>query len=202
MITAKDFIELLVLLDDQGREDVSWASGLQAPMTADEFALESIFVIANSGMRYTVARDIYTKVRAVIIEGGSAHSVFGHEGKAGAMDAIWSRRNELFGQYCDLQDDEARLEFIGTLPWIGKITRFHLAKNFGLVHLCKPDVHLQRLADLEGVTPQQMCERISAELKVAGQNACSIAVVDTILWRACATGVLNSHTGEIVREAA
>ena len=49
---------------------------------------------------------------------------------------------------------------------------------------------LQRLADREGVTAQQLCERLSR------QTGYKIATVDVLLWRACANGVFNSRTGE------
>lgn len=52
-------------------------------------------------------------------------------------------------------------------------------------------VPLQRLADREGTTPFALCARIAAE------TGLRIATVDTILWRACANGVIESTTGRI-----
>ena len=66
----------------------------------------------------------------------------------------------------------------------------HLAKNCGL-NLAKPDRHLEKLAARAGVTTQALCDRLAAE---TGYRA---ATIDTILWRACATGALNPDTGAI-----
>ena len=48
----------------------------------------------------------------------------------------------------------------------------------------------KELADREGVTPQDLCERLARD------TGYRVATVDLILWRACATGLINSRTGE------
>jgi hypothetical protein len=83
-----------------------------------------------------------------------------------------------------------KLQFCADLPWIGGITKYHLAKNLG-ADVAKPDVHLQRLADREGCSVDALCSRLAEE------TGLRVASVDTVLWRACANGVLNSRTGEI-----
>lgn len=189
MITVKDFQRIIELLGAQGQEDIMWAENLCEPVDAQDFALEAIFVICNSGMKNTVARKIFNKCRdeLTIKAQPSAHRVFAHRGKANAINDIWDRRGELLEQFRQASD---KLEFCASLPWIGDITKYHLAKNFG-ADVAKPDVHLQRLADREGVTPQALCERLAAA------TGYRIATVDTLLWRACAEGVINSKTGAI-----
>ena len=81
------------------------------------------------------------------------------------------------------------MAWCASLPWIGKITKFHLAKNFG-VRRRQPDVHLQRLAE-QGVTPHELC----ADLAV--KTGYRIATIDLLLWRACANRVLNSRSAEL-----
>jgi hypothetical protein len=188
MITLDDFNVLVQLLGEQAREDIEWAEALTVPQDPDDFAEEVIFVICNSGMKNTIARVIYEKCMSSLSTGGSAHQVFGHRGKAGAIDLVWKTRESLFNRFIEAGD---RLAFLESLPWIGPITKYHAAKNFGL-DVAKPDVHLQRLADREGCTVQQLCERLAAEVGLR------VATVDTVLWRACADGVLNSRTGEII----
>lgn len=190
MITAEEFHRVTAALGQQGLEDIAWADGCCRPDSADEMALEIIFVIANSGMKNTVARGIYKRVSDALIAGGSAHDAFGHKGKAGAMDAIWRRRERLFSELGAIKSDTGLLDWCGGLPWIGGITKYHVAKNFG-ADVAKPDVHLQRLADREGVSAQQLCERIACE------TGHTVRAVDTVLWRACANGVINSKTGEV-----
>jgi len=187
MITAADFSRLRAALGQEAELDIEWASDLREPVDADYFARETIFVICNSGMRNTVARGIFERCVEALNAGRPVREVFRHEGKAAAIERIWRDREQLLAGYAAAAD---KLAYCEALPWIGGITKYHLAKNFGAA-VAKPDVHLQRLADREGCTPQQLCERLAAE------TGLGVAAVDTVLWRACANGVLNSCTGEI-----
>jgi hypothetical protein len=56
------------------------------------------------------------------------------------------------------------------------------------------NVHIQHLSDIHGMTPTELCE---AALVPSGLTL-KIATVDTLIWRACATGVLDSRTGLVV----
>jgi hypothetical protein len=165
--------------------DIQWAEGLGPPSDADEFGGEVIFVICNSGMRNTVARQIFRRVMDALVAGGSAGDVFGHRGKSAAIDAIWRDRVALLAGFHAAED---KLAFCQSLPWIGGVTKYHLAKNFG-ADVAKPDVHLQRLADRFGCTPQELCATLAVSVGYR------IATVDTLLWRACANGVVDSRTG-------
>jgi hypothetical protein len=187
VITADDFNRIRALLGEQAEDDITWADLLECPSDPDEFALEVIFVVCNSGMKNTVARGIFDRCITALKLGESAASAFGHKGKAAAIDHIWAERSSLLAGYLTAED---KLAFAESLPWVGGITKYHVAKNFG-ADVAKPNVHLVRLADREGCTPQQLCERLARE------TGLRVAAVDTVLWRACADGVLNSRTGEI-----
>jgi hypothetical protein len=189
MISKETFDEIVRLLGEQGDEDIEWSENIIPPTDADDFALEAIFVICNSGMKNTIARAIFERVTSELYAGGSAHNKFGHSGKASAIDEIWADRDALFGKYLVASD---KVEFCASLPWIGGITKYHLAKNFG-AQVAKPDVHLQRLADHEKTTAQELCERLARD------TGLKVATVDVVLWRACANGILNSRTGKLQR---
>lgn len=139
-------------------------------------------------MKNTIARKVFDKVRDALFDGALSHTVFGHHGKCCAIDTIWALREDKFRAYLAADD---KLAYLATLPWIGDITKYHLAKNFG-VDCAKPDVHLQRLADHHGVTPQVLCDDL------ARQTGYRSATVDVLLWRACANGVIDSRSGRIV----
>jgi hypothetical protein len=188
VITVDDFRRIRALLGGVAEADIDWAENIVPPATADDFAREVIFVICNSGMKNTVAREIYERCIQALNAGQPVFSVFKHKGKAAAIDDVWRRRVFWFdfGQANGFRPDAMEL-----LPWIGGITKFHVAKNCG-AQVAKPDVHLQRLADREGITAQALCERLAGELGLR------VASIDTVLWRACATGVMNSRTGEIL----
>lgn len=172
--------------------DIEWSENVGPPPSALEFAQETIWVICNSGMKNTVARLIYDRIMAAFGAGLPASAGFGHPGKAAAIQRIWDERDAYFAAYMAAED---KLAYCASIPWIGQITKFHLAKNFGF-DVAKPDVHLERLAKHEGTDPHHLCAQLAAE---TGYRA---ATVDLILWRACATGVVNSVTGEIRLQAA
>jgi hypothetical protein len=187
VISVQDFHRIRATLGQQAEDDIAWAEACQAPATAAAFAQEAIFVICNSGMKNTVARGIYERCMAAIAIRQPVIEVFKHKGKAAAIESIWVNRYVHLVEFNAAHD---KLAYLESLPWIGGITKYHLAKNFG-VDVAKPDVHLQRLADREGCTAQQLCERLATE------TGLRVGTVDTVLWRACANGVINSRTGEI-----
>lgn len=187
MITANDFYFMVRMLGDQATDDILWSESLCPPSHPVEFAKEAIFVICNSGMKNTIAAKIYARVMDALFEELPVIDIFKHAGKASAIEVIWRDRASLLDDYNEAKD---KVAFCESLPWIGGITKYHLAKNFG-ADVAKPDVHLQRLADREGCTAQALCERLAAEVGLR------VATVDTVLWRACANGVLDSRTGEL-----
>jgi hypothetical protein len=138
------------------------------------------------GMRNSIARGIFERWVAALEATDSCKAAFGHPGKVRGIDAIWANRERLYAGYLAAED---KIAFLETMAWIGPITKFHLAKNFG-GNFAKPDVHLNRLADAEGTTAQALCERLAAE---SGYRA---ATIDLILWRACADEIINSRAGE------
>jgi hypothetical protein len=182
-----EFQRLVVAVRDAGYgDDLDWAEKAKAPESADEFAREAIFVICNSGMRFTVAQGIFDRVKEALANGEHPGTVFGHKGKCAGIGWIWQNRHRLLTEYLAADD---KLAFCESLPWIGQITKYHLAKNFG-ADVAKPDVHLQRLADHAGTTPQALCERLGAA------TGLRVATVDVVLWRACAIGLIQSrHLG-------
>lgn len=160
-------------------DDIRWAQEIHPPESGCAFALECIFVIVNSGMKAQTARKIYDAILDAIAEGKSSSTVFGHDGKTAAIDRIWRHRDRLFDEYCVSTD---RLAFLGSLPWIGPITKYHVAKNFGM-DVVKPDRHLVRIAAISNETPDELCRRLSRE------TGDSVAVVDTVIWRAANMGL-------------
>jgi hypothetical protein len=184
MITLAHFREMEEAVIAAGyAEHIARSEQLTAPASAYQFATEAIYVIVNSGMRNSVARPIFERCIVALEATDSCKAVFGHPGKASGIDAIWAERGQLYADYLAAED---KVSFLATLAWIGPITKFHLAKNFGC-NFAKPDVHLNRLAEAEGTTAQELCERLAEE---SGYRA---ATIDLILWRACADKIINSN---------
>lgn len=162
---------------------IEWSENIQPPANAKDFAAEAIYVICNSGFANRIAVPIFERVMFALGDGKSSKAAFGHPGKTDAIDYIWKHRIKLFKNYNNAED---KIEYCATLPWIGPITKYHLAKNFG-ADVAKPDVHIIRLADREGTTAQLLCERLAVE------TGYRVSTVDIILWRACADGIIHSR---------
>lgn len=208
MIAVTEFLAIVDLLaqpkhwlnGESVHAHINWSETVEPPSTAEDFALEVIYVICNSGMKHTIARGIYERCRTALLNGETTSTetraliglpkIFGHDGKTGAIDTIWFFRDHFFADYVAAED---KVEFCGTLPWIGNITKFHLAKNFG-ADVAKPDVHLQRLADHHGTSPQALCEDLGRQMLLKART------IDLVLWMACAKGVLDPKTG-LLQEA-
>lgn len=187
MITLKRFRRIETILREHGYgEVIAWSESIKTPASAEEFAKEAIYVICNSGMAVTIGAPIAQRCIARLEEGGSAAEVFGHPSKRVAIDNIWRDRAEHFAAF---QAASSKLEFLQSLPWIGPVTRYHLAKNLGADE-AKPDVHMERLARRDKTTTRTLCKRL------ARKTGYRIATIDSILWRACADGLVNSRAYE------
>ena len=147
----------------------------------------AVYVVVNSGMSWTVAQSIYEKVIRALQSHGRVGAVFGHRGKVRAIKYVWRHRHRLHDEFIASSNP---VGFCEALPWIGPTTKWHLAKDLG-VDVAKPDVHLARLACRDRTTVARLCQRL------ARQTGYRVATVDTLLWRACATGILNSRAYEL-----
>lgn len=81
-------------------------------------------------------------------------------------------------------------DLLQKLPYIGKITCFHLARNLGVLECVKPDLHLVRLAAHWGFSD---CEALCRAVRPVGMP---LGIVDLVLWYACSTfGTLSVRGG-------
>jgi hypothetical protein len=70
--------------------EIEWAQTVKAPLTADDFASEAIWVIPCSAMKEKVVRIIQKWVRSATNGGKTVKgNVLGKRGKADAIDRIW-----------------------------------------------------------------------------------------------------------------
>lgn len=187
MITLRRFGKLEQAVKEAGFEsDTIWAEQLGPPVSAEQFASEAVYVILNSGMKNTIAISLFERCMDRLRSGKTVRRVFRHSGKARAISTIWKNRQQLFANFSIAED---KVEFCASLPWIGPVTSYHLAKYLG-VDLPKPDVHLVRIARRDRMSVDRLCRRL------ANLTGYRIATVDTILWRACEQGILNSRRYE------
>ena len=175
------YLELKKTLIEKGyANEVVWAENVNLVNDSETFLFEFAWVVINSGMKNQVAEIIYKKVLEAWIDHKIAHDVFNHKGKADAMEMVRNNRRTIFSEYLKAKD---KLEYLKTLPWIGDITKYHLAKNLGLDY-CKPDRHLSRIAKNYKTTPYAMCK------KIADRIGDRIGTVDVVIWRAANLGMV------------
>lgn len=187
MITLRRFRRVEMALRQAGYAPIiDWSENILPPADAEAFAREAAFTVCNSGFRNSIAVPIFERCMAAIKGGRSAATEFGHEGKCRAIDQIWTERKSLFAAYLAEED---KISFLRTLPWIGRITSYHLEKNLGGDY-AKPDVHMERLARRDKTTTHKLCRRLARE------TGYRVATIDTVLWRACAEGLLDSRRYE------
>jgi endonuclease III len=79
------------------------------------------------------------------------------------------------------QENASHPDLLKKLPYIGKVTCFHLARNIGLLEFVKPDLHLVRMANHWGFKDSvSLCEAV----RPVGMP---LGVVDLILWFSAST---------------
>lgn len=176
----KSDFDLLVseLIKSGYSDEIIWQRELKPCDNAYTFFMEACWVILNSGMKEQIARKIWERVQYAWELEQDLSTVFKHKGKVKALNFVNNSRVPLFEGYLAAEN---KLEYLQTIPFIGKITCYHLAKNLG--HDCvKPDRHLMRIAGQYNTTPDELCERLSKE---TGEKKC---VIDIILWRSANLG--------------
>lgn len=93
-----------MLADQVWSRQIHWSETVTRPVSSDAMACELIFVVANSGMKSTVAAGIFRRVMAAIEQGDHPSTVFGYAGKAAAMAKLWKERDKLFQELGTLPD--------------------------------------------------------------------------------------------------
>jgi hypothetical protein len=186
-LSAKEF-----LVDSGYAREIDWQEDLCfGELTQTTFLKESAWVVLSSGMRESVVRDKFpaistafhdwTNPRAIVQTGNqcqqAALAVFGHRSKIRSIFDICRLTAEAGFDFIVTELSTNGIQFLQSLPFIGPVTSFHLAKNLGM-DVVKPDRHLCRLASaLSYDSPLQMCDTIA---NAVGDR---LAVVDLVLWR-------------------
>ena len=161
--------EILVLSGYEN--EIKWVS--EIPKTFDKtfFYKEYTWVVINSGMSNKVATKIFQRFWN---DDSPNFEAIRHPHKNKSLKEVHSKLDHYFNSFLDSED---KLEYIKSLPHIGDITKYHLARNLGL-NYAKPDRHLVRIAGFFGYSNvQEFCEKLSL------LTLDPIGVVDLVLWR-------------------
>lgn len=172
--------------------ELNWANSIDANtfknLKTKQFLYEYCWVIYASGFKVATIEnkfpelkkafkdfelDSVAKMRSIkpVLE------IFNNERKANSfLTGCKDIANEGFINFKNRLKSEG-VDSLEKLPGIGPITKYHLAKNIGLIDKAKPDIWLERAADLCATTVDNLVSFLSTEYGVSQHT------VDVILWR-------------------
>lgn len=177
----REFLELKQKIIRAGyNEEIVWAESIKPCDNAAAFFDEYMWVVLSSGMKNQIARLIEERIYKAWELGKETAAAFGHQGKVLAIDYVRKNKDLIFELY---QTSDNKIDYLKSLPHIGDITKYHLAKNLGF-DIAKPDRHLQRIATSYGLDTFSLCK------KLADETGYRIATVDLIIWRAANLGYI------------
>lgn len=169
--------------------------------TERDLLREHAWVALCSGFRESVVRRVFDQVSLCFCDWESAEAIVSAGGICcSTASSSFANRAKLKGIYSaakhvkDLGFSKFKQSVLAdpinqlqTLPFIGPITSWHLAKNLGL-DVAKPDRHLVRVSKLLGFrSADHFCRELAA---ITGEQA---KVVDLIVWRYVADNPEQLH---------
>ena len=173
-------------------KEISWQATVDFNNVSEsDFLREHAWVTLSAGMKERVIRNLFHPISSsfnywesakIIVENEARcrNSALRHFNNIHKINAIIITAKNISSMGFDLFKANIYLDplkILQSLPYIGPVTCYHLAKNIGL-QVAKPDRHLTRLAHSVGCGDvQRFCKHIS--LKTGD----SIPVVDIVLWR-------------------
>ena len=156
------------------------------------FLREYCWVVFESGFRYTVVRDKFPAIEA-LFQSFDLKSLADMEFvERDSLPIRNKRKADGFLRGCRMIAEEGfdafknrlaegGLEVLEQLPWIGPVTKYHLAKNIGLKDTAKPDVWLERCAKECGAPDGH----VLVSFLHGVHPSLEVQQIDTILWDYC-----------------
>lgn len=143
-----------------------------------EFLVQYVYCVFNVRMKNQIAEKMFDR----FCESGCDLNTIKHPNKKKAIGEAINKCGRWYARLMNCSTDTERVEFLDTLPMIGDVTKYHLARNLGM-DVAKPDVHLVRLMKrFQFDDVQEMCKYVA---DISGDR---IGTVDVTLWRAMNMG--------------
>lgn len=169
--------------------------------SAEEFADMAAYVILAGGFSQKTAKKVHKNIMEHIYKNGadfdSLFQIFHNTNKIKAICKIWENQKVLCDGFYAIDNDDARLEYLATLPYIGKITANHLGRNLG-IDVVKYDIWICRLGTLYAGIPRT--DELTTDVKRACDGMFAHMVretglprgyIDVVLWKACQIGLIK-----------
>ena len=130
-------------------------------------------------------------------------TIYKNKAKVKAIKDVWDNRLSYSYTFYSCKTIEEKVEFLGTLPHIGNITKYHLARNLGL-NFVKYDIWIQRLGValygtedfVDKVNNTKLLPQIKFFCdimfnKIQEETSEKVGFIDVVLWRACQKGLIK-----------
>jgi hypothetical protein len=190
----------------------------KAPLSQDEFARQAAYVILAGGFSQKTAKKIHEKIMnhlAMHAADGDAQLlndmlvIFNNKNKVEAILKIWQNRGAYRDGYYSVSASQKseiinhKLDYLSSLPHIGKITANHLARNLG-ENVVKYDIWIQRLGVMYAADSAMRSKIDNGNLDTDIKRACDDmfahlehetglprGYIDVVLWKACQNGYIK-----------
>ena len=164
-------------------------------ISRDDFFAKYVYVVLASGFNVCVAQQVELKLEQALkgydVDAiarspdrvyRDALRVFGYEGKVNAIvNTAKLLANSDWEEVKAKLTGPSHLRFMEKLGFIGPVTRYHLARNIGLLDYAKPDRWMVRLAGESGYggDADGVFAMVAAIQKATGERP---GIIDYILW--------------------
>lgn len=173
-----------------------------------EFAYECFYVICVAGFKQDYAKAICDKIIDFVNKNEKFTmedmlTIYKNKAKIKAIKDVWDNRLSYSYTFYSCKTIEEKVEFLGTLPHIGNITKYHLARNLGL-NFVKYDIWIQRLGValygtedfVDKVNNTKLLPQIKFFCdimfnKIQEETSEKVGFIDVVLWRACQKGLIK-----------
>ncbi|KAH0791132.1 hypothetical protein GPJ56_004943 [Histomonas meleagridis] len=109
----------------------------------DDFFYEFVYVVLASGFKGRIAAKLTPLLVDCKGDMDKMGKIFKNKSKLNAINKIWNMKD----QWDKLRSSFHTVNDLTSLPYIGDVTKYHLARNIGLISCAKPDLHLCRWAE-------------------------------------------------------
>lgn len=176
--------------------------------TPEEFANEVFYVICVAGFKQDYAKKVCDNIMSLIklkndlISIDDLNSIYGNKNKVRAIFDVWQNRKIYQKKFYELKSIDDKVEYLGTLPYVGNITKYHLARNLGL-NFVKYDIWIQRLGValygdenlVDFVDNSKLLPKVKEACDIMFDNLYKLTLekigfIDVVLWRSCQKGLL------------
>jgi 3-methyladenine DNA glycosylase Tag len=182
------------------KDEIKYYKNIKPPKTMDEFLSEYAWVVFASGFKVKTLEMKWKGIERVFFNFNVEKIVqvvkkdpkyfykirmpINNKRKINAIvETAEIIKREGYKKFLDI-------EKMRELPFIGEVTKFHLARNLGL-DVGKPDRWMIRLAKKLGFSPNEngVKDMLKKFQSATGEK---IGVIDIVLWRACEQGWIKT----------